>query len=120
MRAKDVVGRYGEELVADRLIEQGWQVLSRNWRCRHGELDLVARDPAGALVAVEVKTRRSEAFGPPSAAITTAKLARLRRLTGAWLAAHPGEHADEVRIDVLAVLAPRSGDVEVTHLRAVG
>ncbi|HOW02158.1 MAG TPA: YraN family protein, partial [Rhodoglobus sp.] len=89
----------------------------RNWRCHQGEIDLVARD-GGELVFVEVKTRSSVAFGHPLESITPVKLARLRRLAAAWCDAHPGGH-DTIRIDAIAVIAPRVGDVEVEHLERV-
>jgi len=118
MAAKDEVGRHGETIVARLLEEQGWQLLARNWRCEFGELDIVARD-GECLVAVEVKTRRSAAYGSPQEAVTAAKLRRLRRLVGAWL-----ERQDhtfrEVRIDVCAVTLPRAGAAVVEHLRGVG
>ena len=72
------------------------QVLDRNWRCEHGEIDLVALD-GDCLVVCEVKTRRSTAFGEPVEAVTWRKAARLRRLAAAWLAAHdvrPDARAD--------------------------
>ncbi|WP_345216013.1 YraN family protein [Georgenia halophila] len=120
MRAKDAVGRYGENVVAQQLAARGWEVLDRNWRCRHGELDIVAREPGGALVFVEVKTRRGTAYGHPAEAVTRAKLTRLRRLAAAWLAEHAGVHAETIRIDVVAVLVPRSGAAQLTHVEAVG
>ncbi len=64
MRAKDAVGRYGEEVAARFLLDAGLTVLERNWRCRGGELDIVATD-GSALVFVEVKTRSSARFGSP-------------------------------------------------------
>ncbi|MBD5788194.1 YraN family protein [Cellulosimicrobium terreum] len=117
MRAKDAVGRYGEKVATNRLVEAGWTVLDRNWRGRGGELDVVALD-GDVLVAVEVKTRRGTAFGHPAQAVTPAKLARLRRLTGQWLATHD-VRAGSVRIDVVAVVLPRSGAARVEHLVGV-
>lgn len=113
-RHKDELARQGEDLAAQYLSEQGLVVLSRNWRCRDGELDLVATDRA-RLVVCEVKTRSGLAFGQPAEAITRAKAARIRRLTAAWLAAH---HAGwcEVRFDVLSVLWPADGPASVEHL----
>ena len=87
MAAKDVLGRRGEDLAARFLEQQGLVVLSRNWRCRHGELDLVATD-ADQLVVCEVKTRSGTRFGEPAEAVTGRKAARIRRVTQAWLAAH--------------------------------
>ena len=118
MAAKDEVGRHGERVVARLLESQGWEVLARNWRCEHGELDIVAVD-GDCLVAVEAKTRRTDAYGSPQEAVTAPKLARLRRLTGAWLAAQERRFT-AIRIDVCAVTLPRSGSAVVEHLRGVG
>ena len=52
-----VLGRYGEDLAVRYLRERGMEVLERNWRCEHGEVDVVARD-GDCLVICEVKTRR--------------------------------------------------------------
>ncbi|SDQ76124.1 YraN family protein [Quadrisphaera sp. DSM 44207] len=112
------VGRYGERVAAEHLRGAGLVVLDRNWRCRWGELDLVARD-GDCLVGVEVKTRRSTACGSPLEAITPAKVARLRRLLGAWLAEHPVRPA-ALRLDAVAVLRPPSGPALVEHVRGIG
>jgi putative endonuclease len=117
MAAKDVLGKRGEAIAADHLVSAGLTILERNWRCRQGEIDLVARD-GDELVFVEVKTRTSVAFGHPLEAITVAKLARLRRLAGAWCDEHPGVHA-RLRIDAIAIIAPTHGLVEIEHLRGV-
>jgi putative endonuclease len=117
MRAKDAVGRYGEDVAATYLLRAGWVVLDRNWRGRAGEIDIVARD-GDELVVVEVKTRTGDGFGHPAEAVTPAKLGRLRRLAGEWLEAHdvrPGG----VRVDVLAVRTARAGAASVEHLRGV-
>src|ERR1700754_1854146 len=65
MAAKDVLGRRGEDLAAHYLEQRGLVVLSRNWRCRHGEIDLVATD-ARLLVVCEVKTRSGTRYGEPA------------------------------------------------------
>ena len=117
MRAKDAVGRYGEDVAEAHVLGRGWQVLERNWRCRDGELDLVAMD-GDELVVVEVKTRRSIAYGHPAEAVTAAKLARVRRLAALWLRAHD-VHPRSVRVDVIAVLLPRAGAAQVDHLVGV-
>lgn len=117
MAAKDALGRRGEALAARHLEQRGLVILDRNWRCSQGEIDVVARD-GSELVFVEVKTRSSLQFGHPLEAITTAKLARLRRLAGAWCEAHPGVAA-RIRIDAIAVIAPLGGAVELEHLEGV-
>src|SRR5680860_591659 len=115
MAAKDAVGRYGERVVAERLAALGWEVLDRNWRCALGELDIVAVDH-GCVVAVEVKTRRTATFGSPLEAVTPVKVARIRRLLAAWLAAQARTFT-EVRIDVVGVTLPSAGAAQLEHVR---
>ena len=117
MAAKDALGRKGEAIAARHLVRSGLTIVERNWRCPQGEIDLVARD-GDEVVFVEVKTRSSVAFGHPLEAITVQKLARLRRLAAAWCESHAGSH-NSVRIDAIAVVAPRRGPVEIEHLERV-
>ena len=117
MAAKDDLGRRGEKLAADHLVASGFEILERNWRCKQGEIDIVAFKDR-EVVFVEVKTRSSLAFGHPLEAITVAKLARLRRLAAAWCEAHPDVRA-AVRIDAIAIIAPTRGLVEIEHLERV-
>jgi putative endonuclease len=117
MAAKDDLGRRGENLATDHLLATGYSIIERNWRCSQGEIDIVAFRN-GEIVFVEVKTRSSLAYGHPLEAITVAKLARLRRLAGAWCRAHPDVRA-EVRIDAIAIVAPTRGLVEIEHLERV-
>jgi putative endonuclease len=115
VRAKDELGRRGEDLAAELLAGQGMVVLDRNWRCDIGEIDLVARD-GRELVVCEVKTRRSTTYGTPLEAVDWAKVTRLHRLAYRWLDAHR-LRAAAVRVDVVAVLAPHRGPPALEHLR---
>jgi putative endonuclease len=117
VRAKDALGRYGEELAVAHLKAQGLQILERNWRCRLGEIDVVALD-GDCLVVCEVKTRRSLAAGSPLEAVTPAKVGRLRRLTAAWLAGQD-RHFTQIRIDVVGVLQPPHCTAVIDHLKGV-
>ena len=110
------LGSLGERIAATYLTDAGLRLLDRNWRCREGELDIVARE-GDALVFCEVKTRRGIGFGHPVEAVTAAKQRRLRTLAHRWLAAHD-EHAPDLRFDVVGVLVRRSQPALVTHLRA--
>lgn len=118
MGGKDEVGRTGEEIARAWLSRRGMQILDANWRCPLGELDLVVLD-GDELAFVEVKTRTSTAYGHPAEAVTARKLARLRKLAGAWVAEHE-VHASGMRIDVVAVLRSPGEPTRVEHLRAVG
>lgn len=122
--ARAAVGRYGERVAERSLVAAGWQVLDRNWRSPErdapGELDIVAVDPAGVVVVVEVKTRRSHGCGSPLEAVTPDKLRRLRRLAGLWCRHHDSPGATGLRIDVVGVDVPRAGAARLTHVRGVG
>ncbi len=69
MRVKDSLGRHGEDLAVAHLEAAGFQVVTRNWRCALGEIDVVAID-GDCLVVCEVKTRRSLSMGSPVEAVT--------------------------------------------------
>ncbi|MCF3147547.1 YraN family protein [Streptomyces platensis] len=112
------LGRYGEDLAARRLIEAGMRILDRNWRCRDGEIDIVAAD-GDALVVCEVKTRRAGWYEHPMAAVRPEKTARLRLLAERWLERHGGPPPGGVRIDVIGVLLPARGAPVVQHARGV-
>lgn len=118
MRRTQALGAYGEEVAAGHLIRAGVEILDRNWRCEVGELDIVGRDGA-TLIAVEVKTRSSIAFGHPAEAVSARKLKRLRQLISRWLIAHE-RHAPQIRIDVITVIQGASGPPQVEHLIGVG
>lgn len=113
MAPKDVLGRLGEDAAVRYLERHGLVVLARNWRCRDGELDVVATDRI-RLVVCEVKTRSGAGFGDPAESVTARKAARIRRVALAWLAAHRVRWC-EVRFDVIAVLAPPGGPVTLEH-----
>lgn len=108
------LGRRAETLACERLATANLVVVARNWRCRHGEIDVVATAP-GLVVFCEVKARRSSAFGTPAAAVTARKQARLRALAAAWLAAN-GHPPSRVRFDVVTVSWPRGQPPLVEHL----
>ncbi|TNC26224.1 YraN family protein [Mumia zhuanghuii] len=114
---RQAVGVHGENVAAEFLQGQGMQVLARNWRCRWGEIDIVARD-GDTVVFCEVKTRRTTAYGSPLEAVTPRKAARLRRLTGLFLAENDVS-APLVRIDVIGVLVPSRGPAQVTYVAGV-
>jgi putative endonuclease len=114
------IGALGEQLAVDHLTSLGLEVLDRNWRCRYGELDVIAADRCThTVVFVEVKTRTTDRFGGVQQAVTPDKVRRLRRLAGLWLAGHDYRWAS-VRIDVVGVRLGRQRDPEITHLQAVG
>ncbi|MET0702359.1 MAG: YraN family protein [Mycobacterium sp.] len=114
------LGAFGEQLAVEHLTAQGWQILARNWRCRHGELDIVAADTdSRTAVFVEVKTRSGDGFGGVEYAVTPQKVRRLRQLTSLWLAGQDERWA-AIRIDVIGVRIGRRRTPEITHIQGVG
>ena len=117
MKAKDTLGRRGEELAATYLTAAGIDVIDRNWRCPEGEIDLVAVE-GSTLVIVEVKTRSSLDYGHPLEAITPDKLARLYLLASKWRHAQGRQYAS-FRVDAVSVLDDGAGLPVIEHLREV-
>lgn len=111
-------GDEGEAMAAAFLAQRGFRVIGRNARIpRVGEIDIVALDPRGTLVFVEVKTRRDHAFGPPEEAVTPSKLRTISACAEAWRNAK-GWRDRPYRIDVVAVdLA--SGRADIRHIEDI-
>jgi putative endonuclease len=112
------LGGRGEDAAAEWYRRAGYEVLDRNWRCRDGELDVVAHSAdRSVLVFCEVKTRSSNRFGSPFEAVTPAKQRRVRTLATLWLASgrRGRTRYDHIRFDVAAVTNGAAGalDVEV-------
>lgn len=108
-------GARGEDLAARYLESVGLVVLSRNWRCREGELDLVATD-GEQLVVCEVKTRTGTGFGGPAEAVTDEKANRIRRLAWRWRASYQVANC-RMRFDIVSVLWPPGETPRIRHLR---
>ena len=86
-RARKTLGNLGERLAAGKLTEMGYRIISTNWRCEIGELDIVAWH-GDCLTLVEVRTRRGGRAGTPEESITPVKRQRLQNLVEAYLISH--------------------------------
>jgi len=115
MRRNQALGKYGEDIAEQHLRQLGMEIVTRNWRCEVGEIDIVALD-GQTLVICEVKTRSSHELGTPADAITPRKLRRLRTLAYRWLDDQK-IYFPLVRIDLVSVLQPVWGAPEVEHLK---
>lgn len=114
MAAKDDLGRAGEERAAQHLTGIGYTVLDRNWRCSQGEIDIVA-GVGDHLAMIEVKTRRTAAFGHPFEAVDRRKRRRLWQLAQVWVAAHPdAARGRTVRLEIIGIIGadPLRGSLE--------
>ncbi len=101
-------GARAEELCAELLRKAGLRVLARNWRCRHGEIDLVAEEGT-TLVFAEVRYRRDERYGGAAESVTTTKLARLVAAARFYLMRCPDT---ECRFDVLLLDSLEAGRIK--------
>lgn len=98
------LGQWGEEQVAAELRRKGWTVVARNFRCRMGELDIIAEN-GQFLAFVEVKLRKDDRFGSACEAVTPAKQRKLRTTAQFYLMGHPTRL--QPRFDVAEVYAPQ-------------
>ena len=110
------LGKWGEDVAVGYLERAGYQVLARNWRCREGEIDIVALGD-GALCFVEVKARSGVGYGFPAEAVTPVKARRIRRLATRWLTEcrPPGRH--DLRFDVVSIVRRQGAAPDVVHLQ---
>jgi putative endonuclease len=110
------LGDAGERYAERQLSEQGWRVRDRKWRCREGELDLVAE--RGRLLAfVEVKTRRGESHGKAEESVSSSRCDRLLDLAAIYVSEHPDLDDRLWRVDLIAITLDRAGSVvRYTHI----
>ncbi len=95
-----------EERAAGYLTERGYRILERNYRCRSGEIDLIAREGA-FLVFLEVKYRRTETFGGPAEAVHAAKQRAICRTADYYRMKRRIPESQPCRFDVVAILGSR-------------
>ncbi|MEO0070643.1 MAG: YraN family protein [candidate division WOR-3 bacterium] len=108
-----LLGKTGEQFAQKFLTQIGYKILKTNYRCRHGEIDIVCQD-GKTIVFVEVKTRTSEKFGTPSEAVTSRKQNHLHRAAWEYLIKNNLE-SQPVRFDVLT-LSFFSSHPEIEHI----
>lgn len=109
------VGERGESIAAAYLRGQKFVIVERNFRCKAGEVDIIARD-GKTLVFVEVKARRTLSFGPPQASVTPFKQRQISKAALIWLAKNR-LHEASARFDVIAILLREHEVPEIEHIR---
>lgn len=96
------LGAIGEDIAERYLKKKGYRIIDRNFRCRLGEIDIIALD-GEALVFVEVKTRRNQNYGRPCEAVNTVKIRHILQTAACYAAVSPARYG-EIRIDVVEIL----------------
>ena len=111
-----LLGRWGEALAAEHLRRAGYQILAANWRSRFGEIDLIAADQ-NYLCFVEVKLRKSAAFGGAGEFVDRGKQNKLRWTAELYLSCH--QTRLQPRFDVIEVYAPQGTDTKAPRVRHI-
>ena len=112
MAAHNDFGKQGEELAAQYLIGKGYEILERNWRNIHKEIDIIAKD-GETLVIVEVKTRQTDEYGNPDVAVTKQKQWRLISAANAYV--FQNKLDINTRFDIVSIIF-KSGEAVIEHI----
>ncbi len=105
-----MTGREGEALAAEYLRKKRYAVIGANYRCRFGELDLIAQKRE-LVIFVEVKLRHDDRFGTAAEAVTASKQEKLRKAAASWLASH--DCTAPTRFDVIELY---TGTGRINHI----
>jgi putative endonuclease len=111
---KKPFGQYGENLAVKHLQNNGYEIVGRNWHCRLGEIDIIARH-GSTLVFVEVRSRHTASTEAAFESITPTKRRRMIALAHAYLTDHAAD-AESWRVDVIAIAVPRAGSPIIEHV----
>jgi len=116
MAAHNELGKWGEDTAAAYLEEKGYQIIERDWKSGHHDLDIVAKEDS-TLVIVEVKTRRSRLFGDPEEAIDYKKRQSLQSAINHYVKSHRANH--DVRFDIISIIGMIGSQPEIEHIKDV-
>lgn len=110
---KITLGKRGEQLAFEYIHRQGWQVISRNWRCSQGEIDCIAHDGC-ALVFIEIRTRRgTDGLSKALESVQRKKQIRLRQLAEIYCTQHHIADTVPIRIDVIGIAILPDGQAHI-------
>ena len=112
---KKVLGDFGESKAVEFLVSKGYRIVKRNYSCRLGEIDIIARKDS-FIVFAEVKLRKSDYYGSAAEFVTASKQSRIIKTARFWLASHYDDL--QPRFDVIEVYAPdgENGPVKINHI----
>lgn len=116
MYFKTEIGKMGEDIAMQYLMENDYKIIDQNFRCRQGEIDIVATD-GKELVFIEVKTRTSNQYGEPCEAVNATKLKHILRVAEYYIYIKKIKNT-YIRIDVIEVMIGRAGNT-VRHIKQV-
>jgi len=111
------IGNQGEEIATNYLADRGYRIMERNFRCKGGEVDIIARDPGDkSLIFIEVKARRGLSYGVPQLAVTLFKQRQISKAALTWLSKNR-LHDTNARFDVIAILLHTDAAHSIEHIK---
>ena len=116
MAAQNELGKWGEDIAADYLKKKGYEIIERDWKSGHHDLDIVAKD-GNTLVIVEVKTRRNRLFGNPEEAIDYKKRMSLQSAINHYVKSH--RTGRDIRFDIISIVGTIGSTPEIEHIKDV-
>ena len=114
LNIRQLLGQSGEARASSFLKKKGYKIISTNYRCRYGEIDIIAKNDE-VLVFIEVKTRTSKEFGGPAAAVDLRKQIQISKTAHHYLA-NQGNIEIDARFDVVSVLTQKDKATEIEHI----
>lgn len=114
LNSRQRLGKNGEETVTKYLKKKGYKILATNYRCKLGEIDIIAMD-GPELVFIEVKTRSGLGYGSPAAAVDFRKQRQISRTAQKYLS-EQCLFDSPARFDVMSVLCDTSQKLQITHI----
>jgi len=109
------LGKRGEDEACNYLKKQGYKIMERDFRCRFGQIDIIAEDES-TLCFIEVKSRSSHSFGHPEEAITKAKRSRIKKISEYYMLLHKINNRD-CRYDVVAIIELKNGKRKINLIK---
>ena len=116
MAAHNELGKWGEDLATAYLEDKGYQIIERDWKSGHIDLDIIAQE-GDTLVIIEVKTRRNRLFGDPEEAVDYRKRQSLRSAINHYVKSHP--RSRQVRFDIISIVGTIGSKPEIDHIKDV-
>lgn len=113
MTSHNELGKRGEDLATEYLLEKGYKILNRNWRYSNSELDIIAQDGA-SLIVIEVKARSSNYFGYPEESVDEKKINFISRAVEEYISQI--EWTSNVRFDIISILFSGNKVEELHHI----
>ena len=117
MAAHNELGKWGEDLAVAYLQGKDYTIIERDWKSGRRDIDIIAKDESGAIVFVEVKTRRNRVFGEPEDAIDYRKMQSLQQAINHYIKYH--RINSEVRFDSISIIGTIGSEPEINHIKDV-